>query len=165
MCDTVYVSLFSGLSLSEYAKALVTHCSYVHAQPCQKCEHFLQVAKIVLEQGYCSLSKAFNMAAPGIKYDANRARSLLLQMPLVSVRIGNPAKGYSFSILMEKYPGTDYAKMGTILNGLTATQSPTGTSLEKSTVKMLLSIAKSDRERECMRYAIYKASGMTPRRS
>ena len=34
--------------------------------------------------------------------------------------------------------------------------------LEKSMVKMLLSIAQSDRERECVRYTIYKASGMTP---
>ena len=32
--------------------------------------------------------------------------------------------------------------------------------LEKS--KILLSIAQSDRERECVRYTIHKASGMTP---
>ena len=32
---------------------------------------------------------------------------------------------------------------------------------EKSIVKMLLSIAQSDREHECVRYVIYKASGMT----
>lgn len=162
VCDTVYVSLFSGLSLSEYTEALMTHCSYVHSKPCHKCERLLHVAGIVLEQGYCSLSKAFSVAAPGIKYNVSRARSLLLQMPLVSVGIGNPAKGCSFTILMEKYSGVDYAKMGAILNGLTTTQSPVGTSLEKSTVKMLLSIAKSDRERECVRYAVYKASGMTP---
>ena len=29
-------------------------------------------------------------------------------------------------------------------------------------VKMLLSIAQSDRERECLQYAIYKASDLTP---
>jgi len=36
------------------------------------------------------------------------------------------------------------------------------TLLEKSAVKLLLSIAQSDREQECIRVAIYKASGITP---
>ena len=121
---------------------------------------------------YCKLLGQFlsRVTAPFLKhlawqtrvtYTADRARSVL-QMPLVSVRIGNPTKGHSFSILMEKYHGTDYAKMGTILNGLANTLTPKGTSLEKSMVKILLSITQSDRERECVRYAIYKASGMTP---
>lgn len=35
-------------------------------------------------------------------------------------------------------------------------------SLEKSVVKMILRIANSDRERECLKYAIFKSSGMTP---
>ncbi len=162
MCDTVHVSLISELSLSEYTEARAVHCSQVHTNPCHKCERILQVARTVHEQGYCTLSKAFSMAAPDKEYTAERARSLLLQMPLVSVRMGDPAKGNSFSILMELYPGTDYAKMGTILNGLANTFVPKGISLGKSTVKMLMSIAQSDRERECLRYTLYKASGMTP---
>ena len=34
--------------------------------------------------------------------------------------------------------------------------------MEKSCVKMLLSLAQSDRERQCIRYAILKASCITP---
>ena len=60
---------------------------------------------------------------------------------------------------MEKFPGCDYSKMGRA--GLANTSMPHTFSLEKPVVKMLLSIAESDRERECLRYAIYKASGMT----
>jgi len=66
---------------------------------------------------------------------------------------------------MEKFPGTDYFKMGNILAGLANTSVPHTFSLEKPVVKMLLSIAESDRERECLRYAIFKASGMTARRT
>ena len=37
--------------------------------------------------------------------------------------------------------------------------------LEKSSAKLLLGLAQSDRERECIKYAIFKASGMTATRS
>ena len=163
ICDNVYISLVSGLSLSEYVEARSTYCSSAHANPCSKCERLLHVAMIILEQSYCSLAQAFRVASPDGKYTSELARRLLLQMPLVSIRIGNASQGNSCSILMEKFSGTDYRKLGAIMNSLAAnTHLPKGVSLEKSVVKMLLSIAKSDRERECLRYAIYKASGITP---
>ena len=34
--------------------------------------------------------------------------------------------------------------------------------MERSCVKMLLNLAQSDRERQCIRYAVFKASGITP---
>ncbi len=160
MCDSVYISLLSGLSLSEYVEARSMYCLHTHKRPC-KCENLLNVAGIVLQQNYCSLAQAFAVAAPGKKY-TERARSVLLQMPLVSIRIGDPYQGKSFSFLMEKFIGTDYRKLGAIINSLAVhSHVPKGVSLEKSMVKMLLRIAQSDRERESMRYVIYKASGMT----
>ena len=120
----------------------------------------LKVANIVLEQGYCTLSDAFRSTSPMVKYMAEHARRKMLQMPLTYIRIGDPSKGQSFSILMEKFPGTDYAKLGGIINGLASAQCYKGNTLQKSVVKMLLSIAKSDREQKCLRYTI--SSGMTP---
>ena len=100
--------------------------------------------------------------SPGVAYTAERARRKLLQMPLVAVHIGNPAKGQSYSILMEKFSGVDYSKMGVILNGLTLhPTAPKGNTLDKSVVKLLLGIAQSDRERTCLKYAICKSSKMT----
>ena len=164
VCDCVYVSRISGLSLSEYVAARAAHCSTNHARPCcSGCDGLLMVGKTVLEQGYCSLSEAFKLASQGVKYTAEHARRKFLQMPLVSIRIGDPSRGQSFSILMEMFPGMDYSKVGVILNGLSLGQSATrNVTLEKSIVKMLLNIAQSDRERMCLRYAISKASGMTP---
>ena len=124
----------------------------------------LKVANVILQQGYCTLSEAFKLVSPMVRYTAEHARRRLLQMPLICIRIGEPQKGQSFSILMEKFPGTDYSKLGGIINGLVLTQCSAGNSgtLQKSVVKMLLSIAQSDRERKSLQYAICSASGITP---
>ena len=51
VCDSVHVSLFSGLTLSEYVHARSLHCQSAHFPPCSRCEGFLSVAKLVIEQG------------------------------------------------------------------------------------------------------------------
>ena len=112
-----------------------------------------------------SLSSAFAVVSPDVDYTAERAKRKLLQLPVVSVRMGDPLKGRSYTILLEKFPGIDFGKLTLFLNGMAATMSqphPKGKVLEKSAVKLLLSIAQSDRERECIRVAIYKASGISP---
>ena len=52
----------------------------------------------------------------------------------------------------------DLTKVGLILNHLTACSD--SNSLEKSCAKLLLSLAQSDREHRCIKYAIFKASGV-----
>ena len=116
--DSVYISLILGLSLSKYVEARSAYCSSAHANPCSKCERPLQVAMIILEQNYCSLAQAFRVAAPGTKYTAEFACCLLLQMPHISIRIGKPSQGNTFSIPVEKFPETDYRKLGAIINGM-----------------------------------------------
>ena len=139
------------VSLFEYLTARRAHCAVRYTNPCSKCLGMLKVGNIVLEQG---LPDAFQLASPTVKYTAERARRKLLQLPLACIRVGDPSKGQSFSILMEKFSGTDYGELGGIVNGLLAVHSQKGIQLQKSVVKMLLSIAKSDRERKCLRFAI-----------
>jgi len=104
----------------------------------------LKVVTIVLRDGFCLLSSAFKVASPNSKYQTDTARRLLLQMPLVSVCVGNPSSGKSFTLLIE---GMDFAKVGLILNHLTTSFASSDlSSLEKSCVKLLLSLAQSDRE-------------------
>ena len=82
-------------------------------------------------------------------------------MPPVSIRTGNPHKGNLFSIVIEHCHRVDYSKLSLVLDGLLsscANQNPQG--LKNRCVKMLLSLATSDREQEVMRYATFKASGM-----
>ena len=119
VCDGVRVSLIAGLSLSEYVEARSAYCSSVHTSPCCKCERLLQVAKIILEQTYCSLPQAFRVASPGKTYTTQKC------LPFASpdatglhYRVGSAQQGTSFSILMEKFTGTDYKKFGAIINNL-----------------------------------------------
>lgn len=162
MCDCVYNSPVHGLTLSEYVAARTAHCSASHAKPCGS-DALIVVGKAVLDQGHITLSDAFKLAAPGVNYTAEIAPRKFLQMPFAAIRIGDPSKGRSFSILMEHFPGMNYSKVGVILNSLTLRESASKeVTLEKAVVKMLLNIAQSDCERTCLRYAIFKASSMTP---
>lgn len=161
VCNCVHISCITGLSLLEYVTARTAYCSARHANSCM-CGPLITIGKIVIEKGYCILSEAFKLVSPRVKYTAEHARRKFLQIPLIAIRVGDPTKGRSFSILMEKFSGVDYSKMGLILKGLVFNQSvPQKGTLEKSVVKMLLSIPQSDRERMCLRYAIFKSSGMT----
>ena len=165
MSDGVHVSLIE-LSLSDYIRARRAYCTHRHRSPCIKCESMLQVAVLVLSEGYCSLPHAFYIVSPDVKYTAERARRKLLQKPLVSVCIGNPAKGKAFTILLEHCHGVNYSKMSLVLNGMVSSfTTQNQLVLEKDCVKMLLGLAESDRERECIKYAIFKASGMTATRA
>ena len=140
------------------------YCSLSHAQPCTDCYHMLRVAMIILEQNFCKLRKAFEIVSPTVKYSAKRAITKLLQMPLVSVRIGRPSSGMSFTILLEMFAGTDYLKLGMLLNQMAEMpmEGPgSSQNMERSFVKMLLNLAQSPRERECLRVAIVKASGIS----
>ena len=91
-CVTVSMFLVF-LFLLEYVAARAAHCSTNHVRPCSsECYGVLMIDKTVLEQGYCSLSEAFNLTSPGVKYTAEHARRNVLQMPLVSIRIRDPSR-------------------------------------------------------------------------
>ena len=137
------------------------YCSVSHVYPCSDCPRLIQVAHILLEQNYCKLRRAFEIVSPTIKYEVSKAIQKLLQIPLVSVQIGSASSGVSFTILLEKFVGTDYLKMASLLNRMTelsAAKSEIGQNMERPFVKMLLNLAQSPRERECLRVAIFKAS-------
>ena len=158
--DGVYVSCFNGLSLKDYICVRRIYCLTYHAA-CTVCNSMITVAQSVLEDGYCLLSNAFSIVSPGVKYSAEKARRKLLQMPLVSICIGNPAKGKSFMVLLEHIEGVDYSKFSLVINGLADSFSTRPDIPQKECVKMLLSMAQSDRERKCLKFAILKSSGLS----
>ena len=143
--------------MPEYIAARTEYCHSAHKQPCCKCNKLLEIGKRILDKGYCTLSSAFRSAFP----TAERARRALLQIPLVAVRIGNPSDGNAYTILMEKYQGVSYAKISCVLEDLSSTAKRSDINLDKTCAKMLLALASSDREREALRYAIFKASGVS----
>ena len=125
----------------------------------------IKVATIILDQNFCHLHEAFEVVSPKVKYSADRAITKLLQMPLAAVRIGEPQGGVSFTIILERFPGTDYLKMASLLNRMSQTtlvaKGSASQGIERSFMKMLLNLTQSSRERECLRVAIFKASGIS----
>ena len=86
----------------------------------------------------------------------------LLQMPLAAVRIGQASAGNSLTLLLEFCPHVSYTKLRLIMNAMIQGSRHEGRKgLDKAQVRMLLAMAQSDRERECLRYAVFKSSGMS----
>ena len=73
-------------------------------------------AHSVCVEGYCLLPQAFNIVSPMVKYRAEQACRMLPQIPFVSIRIGDPSSGKSFSVLLEKIHGADFTKIVLFIN-------------------------------------------------
>lgn len=160
IADGVFVSTLDNISLEQYVVELREYCSNAHNQPCTDCTRMIDVATIILERNFCRLREAFKL----VKYTADRAITKLLKMPLAVVRIGKAESGVSFHIVLERFLGTDYLKMAKLLNqmseaGIAARSSSKG--IDQPFLKMLLNLTQSSRERECLRVAIVKASGIS----
>ena len=75
-------------------------------------------------------------------------------MPLVAMRIQKEL------FLIEKIKGLEYPMLASFLQGkLSKSQEQQG--ITKEELKQLLTLTKSDRERECIRYAVFRASGVS----
>ena len=70
LCDSVYVSLVSALTLEEYILARQEYCSTMHSITCIECPRMLKVASSITEHGFCSLSSAFAVVSPDVDYTA-----------------------------------------------------------------------------------------------
>lgn len=146
----IYASKIDGLTLEEYCLARKYLCSTQH-NDCD-CDSMIQAANIVLKDGIISMATVFKTIYPNVTYALN-ARRRLLQMPMVAIRI------WGELYLMEKVNGLNYSAIITFI----ANQKPKReVGMTKSELKELLKIATAEKERECIRYAVYKASNLTP---
>lgn len=82
-------------------------------------------------------------------------------MPLVSLRVGEVKSGFSQNYLFEKFPGTDYHQFLHLLNMFHAEKCSKELAMPKKQLSDILSIAQSNRERECIRYTAVVASGLS----
>ena len=162
LSDGIYVSVFKGLSLQEYVNARQQCCTQMHRN-CTDCPRMLQIAKEILEKGFTRLKDSYVQNFPHVKYDQTLARRRLLQMPLVCIRV-DYSLGKSECLLLEHVLGVNYNNMRILLHKVVSTSnftSHTTTMVSKNVVKSLLGLCQSDRERECVRYALFKSSGMS----
>ena len=71
--------------------------------------------------------------------------------------------GLSQNYLFEKFSGVDYRQFLHLLNVFRAEKASKKLAMSKKQLSDILSIAQSDRERECIRYTAVVASGMSPK--
>lgn len=154
----VFVSKFKGLTLQEYCAMREYFCSKNHDQiPCTQCKSMIQAAEMVLKDGIVPLAVVFKAAFPTVTYHSVNAKRRLLQMPVVAFRVKGLQKGQSQLYLMEKIEGLDYGQLANFLSK-NIEQLSRKQGITKEELKQLLRITQSERERECIRYAIYKTS-------
>lgn len=146
----IYVSSINNISLKDYILARRTVCTQKHPPTCVECDCLLMVAQNIADNGYVTMSEAFRRSFPDIKYTAEIARRKFLQMPLV---VGDPSSGTSCSYLLEHQPGTDYNAIHQILSVQKEPSKQPG--ITKASLREILSLAQSDRERELIRYTAY----------
>ena len=156
----MYTSIFQGLSLSEYIRARTEHCRNTHNSPCHECTSLLLIARGVEANGWKKLGEAFKSAFPNVTYTAAYARRRFLQMPLVCIRV-DYKPGVHECYLLEHVPGVNYQHFLHLFH-TAAQRTPQQTAtLGKQEVKSLLSVCTSDQERAYLRYAVFKASGLS----
>ena len=160
LTESIYMSSFKGLDLCEYVQARTEHCKWNHNN-CNECPAMLRVANVILRDGYVTLKTAFTENFPAVQYNVSYARRRFLQMPLACIRVDYRA-GISECFLIEYQPNTNYTSIQALIKSVMQKNStPNGDPISKDVVKSLLSLCNSDRERECLRYTVYKASGLS----
>ena len=158
--DIVYTTIIRNLTLKEYIYARSVKCRTCHSSSCVLCDSLLKVAKLVESLGYLKLSEAYRLSFPTRSYKTEAASQCFLQMPLACVRVGIPIEGRSAWYLFPFVEGVDYDKFVAFSESLCVTKS--SSSIGRPDIKALLGLAQSDRERELIRYSVFKASGSTP---
>lgn len=160
LADNVYATNFRRLSLHDYIHTRSLYCNTQHMQPCSECTGMLSIANTVARNGYCRLSVSFKKAFPTLSYKTDIARQRVLRMPLACIRLGSTEKGTSAWYLTEYIEGVNYQKFACFAETLVRSECSTPT-IHKAEVKALLGLAQSDRERELIRYSVFKASGVS----
>ena len=108
------------------------------------------------------LSEGFKFAFPSQVYKSDIAIQRFLQMPLASIRVGTPQSGKSAWFLVEYVEGVDYVNFARFSESVFKFRNPTTLiGMDKNKIKALLGLATSDRERELIRYSVFKSSGLT----
>ena len=149
------------ISLADFATNLLKYCAMAHTPSCLMCPPLLSVAQKVIENGFVQLSQTFMSGFPRVAYHSHSAKRCLLQLPLVAIRVGQPQSGLSEIYLFEHFPNVNYQQFLRLLNAFHLENSTKKLSMSKQQLQSVLSIARSDREQECIRYMAVVASGLS----
>lgn len=106
---------------------------------------------------FYSLKSAF----PHITYHSHSAKRRFLQLSFIAMRVGQPKSGVSELYLFEYIPHVSYRQFLYLLNAFHQEKVTKQLTMTNEQLHSVLSIAQSDRERECIRYTAIVASGLS----
>lgn len=150
------------LTLTEFILACKANCLESHSRTgCKECESMITAAEIVQREHIFPLASVYKEAFPTVTYQSESAKKRLLKMPLACIRVGKVSDGTAQLLVMELVTGLDYRKIQQMCAKVKSVSSAAH-ALSKDEVKRVLSLAQSECEKECLRYAMYKSYGLTP---
>ena len=158
--EGIWISKVTTLTLKDYCNARKIYCLSKHNPNCTRCDCLLRAAQIILDNTICSLSFVFKSVYPETTYNLEAAKSRILQLPVVAIRIGSPSSGTSEIKVMEHMSGIDYVKLRTILS-VNPKAGSTQPVMTKEEVRHILSFAQNRRERETVLYTFCKTAGVS----
>lgn len=120
----------------------------------------IQAAQIILDRGIVPLSAVFKQVFPTITYTSANAKRRLLQMPVAAFQIKGQ-KGQRDLYLMEKVNGVNYERLACFFTE-NIQRAVREHGITKEELKQLLTLTQNEREKELIKYAVFKTSGATP---
>lgn len=157
--DNIYISKFEGLTLREYVNARTSICANLHKLHSNKCLHncegLLKVANIVIKEGFVKLKHAAELCSPNVKCTSAHARRKLLQ-----IGIGSIPEGTFCLYLVEKQSSAALYVLQSLIKE-TYMKKTTRKGLTKEEMKMLLNLTESESERNRLKYAVVKSTGLS----
>ena len=153
---------FEGFSLKRYVDVRLFVCKQIHCQPCNDCLGMIDVAKRILNQGFIKLKTAMTIFSPHVRnYKSSLARRKLLRMPLACIGVGKMEQGTYCMYLVEKQDKVNYSVFQTLLENASVKAGVKNVSISKKELTNLLYIAKTQSQRELLKYAVVKAAGLS----
>ena len=160
--DNVYVSVYEGFSLKQYTDIRQFICKQRHPQPSKNCEGLVNVANVILDQGFLKLKTTMTTSSPHVRhYKASLARRKLLQMPLACIGVGRMEQGTYCLYLVEKQNLVDYSIFQTLLENAALKPGVKEMSISKEEMSNILYLAETESQRELLKYVVVKATGLS----
>ncbi len=120
---------------------------------------YLSIGQLVLENEYINLKLVFQSNFDLKNYNPHHARRRVLQMPLACLTI-EYGPGNTECILVKYNQSVDYTSYARYINKSRCQYLLLRICIKKM-LKSLLQLCESDREREILRYAVVKSSGLS----
>lgn len=158
--EFVKVSLFEGLSLSEYALAKNVRCEQIHNchNTCMKCSSLINAAKLVLEENVVPLPYLWNKCCPNMPYNSGKAQRKFLQMPVSAVTVNG-----AVYITEKKETHMDYASLRNSIHSNLIKSEKSYVQTEE--YKVLLSVAQGEAEKKLLKHTLCSTQNLSRRQA